>query len=168
MFTSQGYIRLAGILNSVKMLPYISAFLYVTCVCHLYYPLSPCPLPGEFVCTFHLPASLAVLLHQLFLLAPHLLQIRDYTTFVSQYRAACHQLAEEHRHSTTIAATAAAPIGRFVPLALPLPLPATDYYTTDSSGRVSYRQIIPDVPGSPAMGAISGLRTASPQPLSVL
>ncbi|PNH10674.1 Ribosome biogenesis protein BRX1 [Tetrabaena socialis] len=53
-------------------------------------------------------------------------QIRDFTAFVSAYRAACHRLAAA---------------GHPTAAAMRLPAPAADYYETDAaSGKVSYRR----------------------------
>ncbi|GIM07696.1 hypothetical protein Vretimale_11762, partial [Volvox reticuliferus] len=89
--------------------------------------------------------------------------IRDYTTFVSQYRAACHRLAAERR------ATAASEWGSGLGLdaaVRALPHRDTEYYTTDDFGRVTYRSIRPDVPGGVAMGAAEEAATLAAQPLT--
>ncbi|GLC35670.1 hypothetical protein PLESTB_000004300 [Pleodorina starrii] len=101
--------------------------------------------------------------------------IRDFTTFVSQYRAACHRLAAERRavgasasgsdsdsssSNSVTSSFSVSGVGRH------LPHPATDYYTTDAVGRVTYRPVVPDVPGGVANRAamVTGPAAASSDP----
>ncbi|GIL56514.1 hypothetical protein Vafri_11863, partial [Volvox africanus] len=89
--------------------------------------------------------------------------IRDYTTFVSQYRAACHRLVLEHHTAAACKRGSGSVLGAAVGV---LPHRDADYYTTDYLGRVTYRSVVPDVPGSVAMGAGAEVATlaALPQP----
>ncbi|GLI67794.1 hypothetical protein VaNZ11_012080 [Volvox africanus] len=65
--------------------------------------------------------------------------ICDYTTFVSQYRAACHRLVLEHH--TTAACEWGSGSGLDAAVKV-LPHRGTDYYTTDDIGRVTYRSVV--------------------------
>ncbi|KXZ43089.1 hypothetical protein GPECTOR_102g42 [Gonium pectorale] len=73
--------------------------------------------------------------------------VRDYADFVSRYRAACHRLAAAGHPGAA---------------GLRLPAAQTDYYTTDPSGRVTYRPAPASASPGAGIGAAALLQSLAP------